>query len=75
MSSQYKLEKNIVLNVLNILQNMFIWNNGIRGILDSEFHTGICSTYIVMTRPFLSINDYGEECLVTDIKHFVDMVM
>jgi hypothetical protein len=58
LSSTYKVEgKNIILNILNILQNLFIWNVVMTNILDSESHKAVYSSYIVVTQPFLWLND------------------
>jgi hypothetical protein len=69
----YKSEgNNIVLNIFNILQNIFISNNGIRNILDSKFYTGVYAAYIVETRSFVSLNYGGNEYIVTVIKNSVN---
>jgi hypothetical protein len=57
LSSYYKIEGKNVLNILNILQNLLIWNNGITDILDSKLRTGIYASYTVGSRPFLWLND------------------
>jgi hypothetical protein len=40
----------IVLSIFNILQNLFIWNNAITKILNSELHICIHASYIVATQ-------------------------
>jgi hypothetical protein len=52
-------ETNYVLNTFNVLQNLFIRNNGITNILDSKFRTGVYVSYIMVTKPFMSLNDLG----------------
>jgi hypothetical protein len=54
LSSYYKLEgNNILFNNCNILQNPFIWNNGILNVWNSKLFTGICTSYIVVTAIFV----------------------
>lgn len=52
---------NIVLNSFNILQTLFILNNVIKNILKLKLHTGTYASYIVMTWPFLLLNDRGKK--------------
>jgi hypothetical protein len=39
-----------VLNIFNILQNLFIWNNALTNILDSELCVGNCVSHVVVTQ-------------------------
>jgi hypothetical protein len=58
VSPYYKLlVKDIVLNIFNILRNLFILSAGIANILDSQLRMGAYATYVAMTQPFLSLND------------------
>jgi hypothetical protein len=65
---------NIVLNIYNILQYILIWNNGIRNILHSKFHTGTYAAYIVETRSFVALNYWGNKYIVRGIKHSVNKI-
>lgn len=47
-------ETNCVFSII-ILQNLFIWNNGITNILDEKFRTGVYASYVIVTKPFLSL--------------------
>jgi hypothetical protein len=62
----------IVLNIVNILQNILIWNNGIRNILFSKFYTCTYAAYIVETWSFVSLNYWGNKYIVKGIKHSVN---
>jgi hypothetical protein len=39
------------MNVLNILQNKLVRNNGIKNILNSKLSTGIYASYTLATQP------------------------
>jgi hypothetical protein len=52
LPSYYKLEQKIVaLNIFNILQDLFTWNNDITNILDFILPADIYASYTVMTQP------------------------
>jgi hypothetical protein len=58
LSSCYTLEmKNILLNIFNILLNLFVLNDPITNILDLQLHAGIYAGYVAVTQPFLLLND------------------